>query len=230
VLTKWISYVLWFVPKWKRSICILAKCTFLHIDLKIKYKNDFTKFSFSNYVCYNSGVLVTKTCSGWYLFITLCTSQYMVRSAGRSLGYCRRWRYVHNRPVDLNDTPTIQTPYKDINMRAIKRHNTLYYVKYLYIITSLNRYYIVLSQSLGTRNTFAVNFTIKLNEQYTWQKYNKTTYREYASRGSLTLSHVLVCGCWCCCKGRCHYLYAYKLFEHFSDQLSNFQELKFRSK
>ena len=75
-------------------------------------------------------------------------------------------------------------------MRAIKRHNTLYYVKYLYIITSLNRYYIVLSQSLGTRNTFAVNFTIylKLNEQYTWQKYNKTTYREYASRDSLTLS------------------------------------------
>ena len=131
-----------------------------------------------------------------------------------------------------HDTPTIQTPYKDINMRTIKRHNTLYCVKYLYIITVhlFNRYYIALSQSLDTRNTFAVNFTIKLNEQYSWQKYNKTTYREYASRGSLTLSHVLVCGCWCCCRGRCHYLYAYKLFEHFSDQLSNFQELKFRSK
>jgi len=90
--------------------------------------------------------------------------------------YCTRWRCVHNRPVDLNDTPTIQTPYKDINMRAIKRQNTLYCVKYLYIITSLDRYYKALSQSLGTRNTFAVNFTIKLNEQDTWQKYNKTSY------------------------------------------------------
>ena len=40
-----------------------------------------------------------------------------------------------------HDTPTIQTPYKDINM-TIKRHNTLYCVKYLYIITVhlFNRY------------------------------------------------------------------------------------------
>ena len=81
-------------------------------------------------------VLVTKTCSGWYLFITLCTTQMVVRSAWRSLGYCTRWRCVHNRPVDLNETSTIQTPYKDINMRAIKGQNTsmsLHINFYIYI-------------------------------------------------------------------------------------------------